>query len=48
MLRETCAVRPPKRGAWLEWVRRRLGLSATTWADAKLQEENWRTGGSKR
>ena len=46
MLRATCAVRPLKRGEGLAWVRLRLGLSETTWADAKRQEEKWSTGGA--
>jgi hypothetical protein len=44
MLRDTCAVRRLKRGEGLERVLR-LGLSETTWADAKMQEEKWSTGG---
>jgi hypothetical protein len=48
MLRATCAVRPLKRGEGLEWVLLQLGLSETTWADAKMQEEKWSTGGSER
>jgi hypothetical protein len=35
MLRDTCAVRLLKHGKDIETVLRRLGLSETTWEDAK-------------
>lgn len=39
ILRDTCAVRQLKRGEGIEWVLQRLGLSETTWEDAKEKYE---------
>jgi len=37
ILRDTCAVRQIKRGEGIEKVLLRLGLSETTWEDAKVK-----------
>jgi integrase len=39
ILRDTCAVRQLKRGEGIEKVLQRLGLSETTWEDAKIKYE---------
>ncbi len=39
ILRDTCAVRQLKRGEGIERVLQRLGLSETTWEDAKEKYE---------
>jgi integrase/recombinase XerD len=39
ILRDTCAVRQLKRGEGIERVLQRLGLSETTWEDAKIKYE---------
>jgi site-specific recombinase XerD len=39
ILRDTCAVRQLKRGEGIERVLLRLGLSETTWEDAKVTYE---------
>jgi site-specific recombinase XerD len=44
-LRDTCAVRQLKRGEGIERVLQRLGLSETTWEDAKEKYEKLAKGG---
>ena len=39
ILRDTCALRQLKRGEGIERVLARLGLSETTWEDAKIKYE---------
>jgi site-specific recombinase XerD len=39
ILRDTCAIRQLKRGEGIERVLMRLGLSETTWEDAKVKYE---------
>jgi site-specific recombinase XerD len=39
ILRDTCAVRQLKRGEGMEKVLTRLGLSESTWEDAKVKYE---------
>jgi site-specific recombinase XerD len=45
ILRDTCAVRQLKRGEGIERVLLRLGLSETTWEDAKIKYEKLSKGG---
>ena len=45
ILRDTCAVRQLKRGEGIERVLLRLGLSETTWEDAKVKYEKLSAGG---
>jgi site-specific recombinase XerD len=45
ILRDTCAVRQLKRGEGIEKVLQRLGLSETTWEDAKIKYEKLSRGG---
>ena len=45
ILRDTCAVRQLKRGEGIERVLQRLGLSETTWEDAKIKYEKLSRGG---
>jgi site-specific recombinase XerD len=45
ILRDTCAVRQLKRGEAMERVLQRLGLSETTWEDAKSKYEKLSAGG---
>jgi site-specific recombinase XerD len=45
ILRDTCAVRQLKRGEGIERVLLRLGLSETTWEDAKVKYERLSRGG---
>jgi site-specific recombinase XerD len=45
ILRDTCAVRQLKRGEGIEQVLQRLGLSETTWEDAKVKYEKLSAGG---
>jgi site-specific recombinase XerD len=45
ILRDTCAVRQIKRGEGIERVLQRLGLSETTWEDAKIKYEKLSAGG---
>jgi hypothetical protein len=45
ILRDPCAVRQLKRGEGLERVLLRLGLSETTWEDAKVKYAQLRRGG---
>jgi integrase/recombinase XerD len=45
ILRDTCAVRQQKRGEGMERVLQRLGLSETTWEDAKEKYEKLSAGG---
>ena len=45
ILRDTCAVRQIKRGEGIERVLARLGLSETTWEDAKIKYEKLSRGG---
>jgi site-specific recombinase XerD len=45
VLRDTCAVRQLKRGEGIERVLQRLGLSETTWEDAKVKYEKLSRGG---
>lgn len=45
ILRDTCAVRQLKRGEGIEKVLQRLGLSETTWEDAKIKYEKLSKGG---
>ena len=45
ILRDTCAVRQLKRGEGIERVLARLGLSETTWEDAKVKYEKLSAGG---
>jgi site-specific recombinase XerD len=37
ILRDTCAIRQLKRGEGIERVLQRLGLSETTWEDARIK-----------
>ena len=39
ILRDTCAIRQLRRGEGIERVLMRLGLSETTWEDAKIKYE---------
>ena len=43
-MRDTCAVRQLKRGEGIERVLQRLGLSETTWEDAKIKYANLAKG----
>ena len=45
ILRDTCAVRQLKRGEGIERVLQRLGLSETTWEDAKVKYQKLSAGG---
>src|SRR5688500_7180680 len=45
ILRDTCAIRQLKRGEGIERVLMRLGLSETTWEDAKIKYEKLARGG---
>jgi site-specific recombinase XerD len=45
ILRDTCAVRQLRRGDNIERVLQRLGLSETTWEDAKVKYEKLSAGG---
>jgi len=45
ILRDTCAVRQLKRGEGIERVLLRLGLSETTWEDARVKYEKLARGG---
>ena len=45
ILRDTCAVRQIRRGEGIEWVLLRLGLSETTWEDAKIKYQKLSAGG---
>jgi site-specific recombinase XerD len=45
ILRDTCAVRQLKRGERIERVLQRLGLSETTWEDARIKYEKLAKGG---
>ncbi|HEY9246360.1 MAG TPA: tyrosine-type recombinase/integrase, partial [Candidatus Methanoperedens sp.] len=45
ILRDTCAVRQLKRGEGIEKVLQRLGLSETTWEDARVKYEKLSKGG---
>jgi site-specific recombinase XerD len=45
ILRDTCAVRQIKRGEGIERVLLRLGLSETTWEDAKIKYQKLSIGG---
>jgi len=45
ILRDTCAVRQLKRGEGIERVLQRLGLSETTWEDAKVKYLKLNAGG---
>jgi hypothetical protein len=45
ILRDTCAVRQVKRGEGIERVLLRLGLSETTWEDAKIKYQKLSAGG---
>jgi site-specific recombinase XerD len=45
ILRDTCAIRQLKRGEGIERVLMRLGLSETTWEDAKVKYEKLAKGG---
>jgi site-specific recombinase XerD len=44
ILRDTCAVRQLKRGEGIERVLQRLGLSETTWEDAKIKYQKLSAG----
>ncbi len=45
ILRDTCAIRQLRRGEGIERVLMRLGLSETTWEDAKVKYEKLSRGG---
>jgi integrase/recombinase XerD len=45
ILRDTCAVRQLRRGETMERVLLRLGLSETTWEDAKVKYQRLSKGG---
>jgi integrase/recombinase XerD len=45
ILRDTCAVRQIKRGEGIERVLQRLGLSETTWEDARVKYTKLAKGG---
>jgi site-specific recombinase XerD len=45
ILRDTCAVRQIRRGEGMERVLLRLGLSETTWEDAKIKYQKLSRGG---
>ena len=45
ILRDTCAIRQLRRGERIERVLMRLGLSETTWEDAKIKYEKLSRGG---
>jgi integrase len=45
ILRDTCAIRQLKRGEGIERMLMRLGLSETTWEDAKVKYEKLARGG---
>src|SRR5918997_7230232 len=45
ILRDTCAIRQLRRGEGIERVLMRLGLSETTWEDAKVKYEKLSKGG---
>jgi site-specific recombinase XerD len=45
ILRDTCAVRQLRRGEGIERVLMRLGLSETTWEDAKIKYQKLSAGG---
>ena len=44
ILRDTCAVRQLKRGEGIERALQRLGLSETTWEDAKIKYQKLSAG----
>jgi site-specific recombinase XerD len=45
IMRDTCAIRQLRRGEGIERVLERLGLSETTWEDAKIKYEKLAKGG---
>jgi len=45
ILRDTCAVRQLRRGEGIERLLLRLGLSETTWEDAKVKYQKLSAGG---
>jgi len=45
ILRDTCAIRQLKRGEGIERMLQRLGLSETTWEDAKIKYQKLSAGG---
>jgi site-specific recombinase XerD len=45
ILRDTCAIRQLRRGGGIERVLERLGLSETTWEDAKIKYQKLNAGG---
>ena len=45
ILRDTCAIRQLRRGEGIERVLMRLGLSETTWEDAKIKYQRLSAGG---
>ena len=45
ILRDTCAIRQLRRGEGMERVLARLGLSETTWEDAKIKYQRLSAGG---
>ena len=45
ILRDTCAIRQLRRGEGIERVLQRLGLSETTWEDAKIKYQKLSAGG---
>jgi site-specific recombinase XerD len=45
ILRDTCVVRQIRRGEGIERVLLRLGLSETTWEDAKIKYQKLSAGG---
>jgi hypothetical protein len=45
ILRDTCTVRQLKRGEAIERILLRLGLSETTWKDAKIKYQKLSAGG---
>jgi site-specific recombinase XerD len=45
ILRDTCAIRQLRRGEGIERVLQRLGLSETTWEDARVKYEKLAKGG---
>jgi site-specific recombinase XerD len=45
ILRDTCAIRQLRRGERMERVLERLGLSETTWEDAKIKYQRLSAGG---
>ena len=45
ILRDTCAIRQLRKGEGMERVLERLGLSETTWEDAKIKYQRLSAGG---